>query len=57
MFRLHERLTFVFSVDASNPFNFVCWSNPNTSLVSAAFGTVTASANGRELQINGVLKL
>jgi len=56
VFRLHERLTLDFSVDASNPFNFVRWSNPNTSLVSAAFGTVTAAGNGRTLQINAVMK-
>jgi hypothetical protein len=56
VFKIRERLVFDFSLDASNPFNFVRWSNPNTTLVSAAFGKVTAAQNGRAVQINGVIR-
>jgi hypothetical protein len=56
VFRLHERLTLDFGVDATNPFNLVRWSNPNTTLVSAAFGTVTAAQAGRTVQVNGVVR-
>jgi hypothetical protein len=56
VFKYRERLTFDFSLDAVNPFNFVRWSNPNTTLVSPAFGTVTAAGNGRTVQINGALR-
>lgn len=53
---LTERLKFDFSVDAVNPFNFHRWTNPNTTLTSAAFGTVTGAADGRTLQINATLR-
>ena len=62
VFRIRERVTFDFSIDAINPFNFVRWGNPNTTLTSAAFGAVTTTATaagvagGRTLQINGTLK-
>ena len=39
-----------------NPFNFVRWGNPNTSLVGVNFGKVTSSQAGRLVQINGTLK-
>lgn len=51
-----DRVKFDFSVDAVNPFNFHRWTNPNTTLTSAAFGTVTGAADGRTLQINGTLR-
>jgi len=56
VFKIYERLTLDMSLDATNPFNFVRWSNPNTTLVSPAFGTVTSAAAGRILQINAALK-
>ncbi len=56
VFKVRERLSFDFSVDATNPFNFVRWGGPNTQLVSAAFGKVTSAAAGRTLQINGMLR-
>ena len=57
LFKIREGVGFDFSVDATNPFNFVRWNNPNTNrLSSQAFGTVTAAGAGRTLQVNGALK-
>ena len=56
IFSIREKVKFDFSIDAFNPFNFVRWSNPSTSLTSSAFGTVTAAAAGRTLQVNGTLR-
>ena len=55
IFPIKERLKFDFSIDASNPFNFVRWGNPNTTLTSAAFGTVSSVSPGRTLQVNAKL--
>jgi hypothetical protein len=64
-FRIKERMTFDFSVDATNPFNFVRWINPTFNaaapppgldLRSLAFGAITQAADGRTLQINGAIK-
>ena len=38
------------------PVQFVRWSNPNTNITSAAFGTVTGTAAGRTAQLNATLK-
>jgi len=61
-----ERVRLETGLDVLNPFNFVRWGNPNTSITSADFGKVTyvqgqASTSGtlsagRTLQINAVLK-
>jgi hypothetical protein len=56
VFSIKERLKFDFSADASNPFNFHRWGNPNTGLTSAAFGTVGSVSDGRTVQINAALK-
>jgi hypothetical protein len=56
VFRIREGVSFDFSVDATNPFNFVRWGNPTTNLLSPAFGSVTSAAAGRTLQVNGALK-
>jgi hypothetical protein len=56
IFSIKERVKLDFSVDAFNPFNFVRWSNPNTTLTSSAFGTVTATANPRTLQVNAAVR-
>jgi hypothetical protein len=56
IFTIKERTKLDFSVDAFNPFNFVRWGNPNTSLTSAAFGTVTSTANPRTLQVNAAIR-
>jgi hypothetical protein len=55
-FRIREGLVFDFSVDATNPFNFVRWGNPTTNLLSPAFGSVTSASAGRTLQVNGAVK-
>jgi Carboxypeptidase regulatory-like domain len=62
LFKIQEGLMFDFSVDATNPFNFVRWNNPagppagGLNILSPAFGTVTSAAPGRTLQVNGALK-
>ena len=38
-------------MDVNNPFNFVRWNNPNTSITSADYGRVTGSAEGRKVQL------
>ena len=55
-FKIKERYTLDLSADANNPFNFVRWNDPNVNLLSAAFGTVTASNPGRTLQLNASLR-
>ena len=37
-FPIKERLHAQFRIDVNNPFNFVRWSNPNTSITSADYG-------------------
>ena len=54
-FAIKERLKFNLSVDAVNPFNFHHWNNPNTFLLSPAFGSVTSAVDGRTLQVNMAL--
>jgi hypothetical protein len=53
---MKERAKLDFSFDAFNPFNFVRWSNPSTALTSSAFGTVTATASPRTLQVNAAIR-
>ena len=63
---LTERVRLETGLDVSNPFNFVRWGTPNTSITSADFGKITyvqgaASSSGalssaRTLQVNAVLK-
>jgi len=55
-FRLTEKFKLDLSADATNPFNFHRWNNPNTTLTSAAFGTVVGTADGRTLQMNMAVK-
>jgi hypothetical protein len=50
-FPIKERLHAQFRIDVNNPFNFVRWSNPNTSFTSADYGRVTGSAEGRKVQL------
>jgi hypothetical protein len=63
VFKIKERLTFDFSVDASDPFNFVRWGNIVTNRSAGNFGAVTQVQLGlwnipqsRAVQINGALK-
>jgi len=51
-----ERVKLDLSADITNPFNFHRWGNPNTSLTSAAFGTVTSASDGRTMQINAAVR-
>ena len=56
VFSIREGLKLDVSADAVNPFNFHRWNNPNTTLTSAAFGTVTGAFDGRTLQVNATIK-
>ena len=56
VFPIKERVKLDFSIDASNPFNFVRWGAPNTTLTSAAFGTVSSVSPGRTMQVNAAIK-
>jgi hypothetical protein len=55
IFQIKEKVKLDFSVDASNPFNFVRWGAPNTTLTSAAFGTVSSVSPGRTMQVNAAV--
>jgi hypothetical protein len=50
-FPIKERLHAQFRMDVNNPFNFVRWGNPNTSITSASYGQVTSAADPRKLQL------
>ena len=56
VFDLTEKCKLDVSADATNPFNFHRWNNPNTTLTSAAFGTVTGAADGRGMQLNATVR-
>jgi hypothetical protein len=56
VFRVTEQVKFDLSVDASNPFNFHRWNNPNTSLTSGQFGIVSSVVNARTMQVNMAIK-
>jgi hypothetical protein len=53
---IKERLKAVVRADATNPFNFVRWSNPTTSITSSNFGKVTGAAGGRAIQLNATVE-
>jgi len=55
IFPIKEKVKLDFSIDASNPFNFVRWGAPNTTLTSAAFGTVNSVSAGRTMQVNAAI--
>jgi len=48
---IKERLHAQFRLDVNNPFNFVRWGNPNTSITSANYGVVTSAADPRKMQL------
>jgi hypothetical protein len=50
-FPIKERIHAQFRMDVNNPFNFVRWGGPNTSITSADYGRVTSSAEGRKVQL------
>ena len=47
-----ERIKSVLRADATNPFNIVRWSNPNTSITSASFGVISGSQAARVIQLS-----
>jgi hypothetical protein len=50
--RITERVKSVLRADATNPFNVVRWSNPNTSITSASFGAISGSQAARVMQLS-----
>ena len=48
---IKEKLRAQFRADINNPFNFVRWNNPNTSITSSDYGKVTGSSDGRRVQL------
>jgi hypothetical protein len=56
VFRLTEKVKVDLSVDATNPFNFHRWNNPNTSLTGGQFGIVSSVVNARSMQVNAAIK-
>jgi carboxypeptidase family protein len=50
-FPIKERLHAQFRMDVNNPFNFVRWGDPNTSITSANYGAITSAADGRKVQL------
>jgi hypothetical protein len=53
---IRERLRLMVRADATNPFNFVRWSNPNTNITSSNFGKVTGASGGRTIQLNATVE-
>jgi len=50
-FPITEKLHAQFRMDVNNPFNFVRWGDPNTSITSANYGQVTSAADPRKMQL------
>ena len=50
-FPIKERLHAQFRMDVNNPFNFVRWGDPNTSITSANYGVVSSAADPRKIQL------
>jgi hypothetical protein len=50
-FPVKDRFHVLFRWDVNNPFNFVRWGNPNTSITSANYGMVTSAADPRKMQL------
>jgi hypothetical protein len=55
-FAIVEGLNTVLRAEATNPFNIVRWSNPNTSITSANYGVISGSQAGRIIQLSLSLK-
>jgi hypothetical protein len=55
-FKVREGMTLRFQMDAINVFNWVCFSNPSTSITSSAFGKISGQSNqARVVQFNARL--
>ncbi len=53
---IRERIHAILRADVQNPFNFVRWSNPNTTITSSTFGKVTGASGGRTMQLNATVE-
>ncbi len=51
-FNVTEHVKSQLRADATNPFNVVRWSNPNTSITSASFGAISGSQTARVIQLS-----
>ncbi len=51
-FNIVERLRTVLRADVTNPFNFVRFSNPNTSITDANYGVISGASAGRVVQLS-----
>jgi hypothetical protein len=47
-----ERVKAVLRADATNPFNFVRWTNPDTNISDANYGVISNSQSGRVMQLS-----
>ena len=56
-FPLTEKLRALIRADAQNPFNFVRWGNPNTSITSSNFGKVDPTEQNNARLVQMALKL
>ena len=55
-FQFTERVRFEFRAETFNTFNHTQWSNPNTSITSSAFGTISGTYSPRNLQLGAKLQ-
>ena len=53
---ISERVQTVLRVEATNPFNIVRWTNPNTNISDANFGAITSAQPGRIVQLSLLLR-
>lgn len=53
---IREHVRALLRADIQNPFNFVRWNNPNTSITGSTFGKVTGAASGRTIQLNATVE-
>jgi hypothetical protein len=53
---IREKIRAILRADVQNPFNFVRWSNPNTTITSSTFGKVTGASAGRTMQLNATVE-
>jgi hypothetical protein len=51
-----ERVITELRIDATNPYNIVRWSNPNTSITGASLGVISGAQGARVAQLNLTLK-
>ena len=54
-FKIREKMTLAFQIDASNVYNMVIFGNPSNNINSTAYGKVTGANSPRVVQLNGRL--